>query len=112
MILWIDAQFSPELADWIRDELKLECYSLKDLKLRDAKDYEIFLAAKRFNNVIIITKDKDFVRLSLTHGTPPKILWIRIGNATTEKMKDVFRRKLIQCIESFNEMNSIVELIE
>lgn len=112
MILWVDAQFSPELAAWIRNELKIECYSLKDLKLRNAKDHEIFREAKKNKDTIIITKDKDFVRLSLAHGTPPKILWVRIGNATTEKMKHIFSSKLDECLKIFNESNFIVELRE
>jgi len=36
--------------------------SLKELSLRDAKDIEIFETA-RFANVVIMTKDSDFIDL-------------------------------------------------
>ena len=60
MKIWIDAQLPPTLADWITNTLAIEAFSLKEIGLRDAKDIDIFEAAK-IANVIIITKDSDFV---------------------------------------------------
>ena len=33
---------------------------------------------------MIVTKDEDFHRLSVLRGAPPKVVWLRIGNCTTE----------------------------
>ena len=31
----------------------------------------------------LISKDADFHQMSLVHGAPPKVVWIRLGNCTT-----------------------------
>lgn len=59
-MLIIDAQLSPHLANWIKEQFGIEAYSAKYLGLRDAEDLEIFLEAKRLN-AIVLTKDEDFV---------------------------------------------------
>ena len=30
---------------------------------------------------MIVTKDSDFHELSLVRGAPPKVVWLRVGNA-------------------------------
>jgi predicted nuclease of predicted toxin-antitoxin system len=32
------------------------------------------------NDYIITTKDADFYEMSLIHGQPPKIVWLKLGN--------------------------------
>jgi predicted nuclease of predicted toxin-antitoxin system len=59
MNIWIDAQLPPTLANWISSNFDITATSLKEISLRDAKDIEIFEAAK-FANAIIMTKDSDF----------------------------------------------------
>jgi predicted nuclease of predicted toxin-antitoxin system len=36
------------------------------------------------NNFTIVTQDSDFNDLNAIHGFPPKIIWLRMGNLTTE----------------------------
>ncbi|WP_253274543.1 DUF5615 family PIN-like protein [Nostoc sp. PCC 7107] len=55
MKLWIDAQLPPTLASWVTSSFSIEALSLRDIGLRDAKDIEIFEAA-RIANVIINDK--------------------------------------------------------
>src|SRR6266478_5280301 len=62
MIIWIDAQLSPALANWIETTLGIKASALRDVGLRDATDREIFRAA-RAANAIVLTKDSDFVTL-------------------------------------------------
>ncbi len=38
--------------------------------------------------VVIVSKDEDFHRLSVLHGPPPKVIWVRLGNCSTD---DVIR---------------------
>src|SRR4051812_34313937 len=35
------------------------------------------------NGLAVVSKDADFVRLSERLGPPPKVIWLRIGNAST-----------------------------
>ena len=48
---------------------------MRDLGLREAKDPEIFAAA-RLAEAIVLTKDADFVELVERLGPPPRLLWI------------------------------------
>ena len=71
MNIWIDAQLPPNLANWTSSNFDTTAVSLKQLSLRDAKDTEIFEAAK-FANAIIMTKDSDFIDLVCSLGSPLK----------------------------------------
>lgn len=70
MIVWIDAQLSPYLARWLSSEFGVEARPVRDLGLRDAKDPEIFLAAREAE-AVVLTKDSAFVRLLEQLGPPP-----------------------------------------
>ena len=69
--------------------------SVADIGLRDSTDREIFLAAKR-ENVIVMTKDRDFVRLLAELGPPPKVIWVRIGNGSTAMVEALLRRRIVE----------------
>ena len=101
MILWIDAQLSPDLATWLSSNFKVSAISLRDLGLRDATDHEIFLAARR-EGVTVVTKDSDFVHMLESFGAPPQVLWITCENTSTDNLKKVLKntfprgRKLLE----------------
>ncbi len=88
MIVWLDAQLPPALADWMRAEFGVEAFSLKALGLRDAKDRDIFAAARNAG-VMLISKDSDFVDLVQRHGAPPQLIWLTCGNVTNARLKVV-----------------------
>ncbi len=71
--IWIDAHLSPAIANWIDNTFEVTALALRDIGLRDAEDLEIFEAAKS-QNVILMTKDSDFVDLVQRLDTPPKII--------------------------------------
>jgi predicted nuclease of predicted toxin-antitoxin system len=58
----IDAQLSPAIAPWITQTFGISAVPLRDIRLRDGTDREIFLAARE-QSTIVMTKDADFVRL-------------------------------------------------
>jgi predicted nuclease of predicted toxin-antitoxin system len=72
LILWIDAQLSPQLAAWIAREFGVAAAPVRDLGLRNAKDREIHLAAREAG-ATVMSKDGDFVALQGRLGPPP--LW-------------------------------------
>src|SRR5882672_9614397 len=43
------------------------------------------------NDYLIVTKDADFSDLSLLLGYPPKIIWIRRGNCSTDAIEQLLR---------------------
>ena len=82
MNLWLDAQLPPAIAPWIAAAFGVTVQPLRDIGLRDAKDIDIFHAA-RLTSAVVMTKDADFTELVERLGTPPQVLWIRCGNTTT-----------------------------
>ncbi len=47
MNIRLDAQLSPVMAAWINSEFQASAVAICDLGLRDAKDREIYLAARQ-----------------------------------------------------------------
>jgi predicted nuclease of predicted toxin-antitoxin system len=60
------------------------CCHVSDCKLSDSEDSEIWAYAKQ-NDFVIVTFDSDFYDISIINGHPPKIIWIRTGNLTTNE---------------------------
>ena len=88
MTIWIDAQLSPAIANWINNNFAVQAVAVRDIGLRDAEDVEIFEAAKQAN-VIVMTKDRDFVDLLDRLNAPPKIIWITCGNTSNARLKQI-----------------------
>ena len=61
------------------------CLHVSDCKLSDCEDNEIWDYAKQ-NDFVIVTFDSDFFDISIINGHPPKIIWIRTGNLTTNEI--------------------------
>jgi predicted nuclease of predicted toxin-antitoxin system len=111
LILWVDAQLSPHLAPWLREQFGLEAYSVARLSLRNAKDLEIFQAA-RAANAVVLTKDQDFTFLLETLGPPPQILWISCGNTSNVHLKSLLLQTLPQALKIIARGDALVEIRE
>ncbi|MEP0917394.1 DUF5615 family PIN-like protein [Leptolyngbya sp. DQ-M1] len=109
MRIWIDAQLPPTLANWLNQTFEVEAVSLKELGLRDAKDIEIFEAARN-SETIILTKDSDFVDLVCRLGTPPQILWLTCGNVTNRNLRILLSAALPPALEQLRQGEAIVEI--
>ncbi|MGH7455711.1 MAG: DUF5615 family PIN-like protein, partial [bacterium] len=70
MTLWVDAQISPKIANWIKQNFSIQAIHVRDLGLREAEDPEIFFAARE-KSAVVMTKDDDFLILLDKFGTPP-----------------------------------------
>ncbi|NER51730.1 MAG: hypothetical protein F6J92_34830 [Symploca sp. SIO1A3] len=110
MKFWIDAQLPPNLASWLTETFGVNAVSLKDLGLRDAKDTEIFEAARSAGIVVIITKDSDFVDLVTRLGIPPQILWVTCGNVTNRLLRQIFHRTFSEALILLEAGEAIVEI--
>lgn len=109
MKLWIDAQLPPTLANWLNANFEIEAMSLKELGLRDAKDTEIFEAARQ-SNTVIMTKDSDFIDLVCRLGTPPQILWLTCGNVTNRNLQKLLDLTFVQALTKLKQGENIVEI--
>lgn len=56
---------------------------VREYDLQNGEDKPIWDLAAR-DGFTIVTKDDDFLQLSAVHGAPPKLVLLRIGNASTQ----------------------------
>lgn len=76
-----------------------------------ASDHQVWEFAKE-HDYAIVTKDSDFNDLSTLYGSPPKVIWLRIGNSSTEKIESMLRKQSI-AIHDFiaHAPSSILEIL-
>jgi predicted nuclease of predicted toxin-antitoxin system len=109
MILWLDEQLSPTLADWIARQFKVAVRPVRELGLKGSSDSEIYFAARRAN-AVVMTKDQDFVRLLGAHGPPPKVIWVTCGNTSNDRMKQILAASLPGALVLLDRGESLIEL--
>ena len=61
------------------------------LGLYKVSDEEIWNYA-RDNGFTIVTQDSDFNERSLVYGYPPKVVWLRTGNISTQNVKRLLKQ--------------------
>lgn len=54
------------------------------------EDEALWQYARR-HDFVIVSKDADFFHRSMRFGPPPKVIWIRSGNCTTEIIAQLLR---------------------
>lgn len=72
---------------------------MREIGLRDAEDAVIWDYAAK-HGFAIVTKDADFRQRSFVLGHPPKIVWLRLGNSSTNAIEALIRDRATQ-IEEF-----------
>ena len=111
MKIWLDAQLSPDIADWLTANYELEAAAVRELGLRDAPDEEIFRAARE-SDAVVMTKDADFVILLERHGPPPRILWVTCGNTSNARLREILTHVLPEAIRLLADGEPLVEIRE
>ncbi len=96
MKLLFDQNISFRIVKLIRDRYP-DVAQITQLELSNPTDREIWKFARE-NNYTIVTFDSDFNDLLTLYGLPPKIIWLRLGNTSTQKLADFFihRHDIIQ----------------
>lgn len=108
-MIWLDAHLSPRMARWTQEHLGQKATALRDLGLRDADDTEIFTKARE-QEVIVLTKDKDFAEMVVRLGSPPKVIWLRCGNTAEARLKDLLSAHLSEALEFLESGEDLVEI--
>ena len=102
MKLLVDQNISFRLLPHIRPSFP-EASHVRDLGLMDANDFRIFQYAKANSFDAILTLDEDFHNIQLEHGTPPKIIWLRVGNCSTASLASIVLKNAGQILEFLDE---------
>jgi predicted nuclease of predicted toxin-antitoxin system len=86
-------EWLPKLTDWYPNSAHVDTLGLGTSSDRDVWEYA------RLNDFMIVTKDADFSELSILLGTPPKVIWIRRGNCSTNAIEKLLR-------ENYSDINA------
>lgn len=98
MRLLFDQNLSRNLVVQVRDAFP-ESRHVTALDLDTATDREIWDHARE-HGYVIVSKDSDFRQLAFLYGPPPKVLWLRVGNASTKTVLQVILEH-VEAIEAF-----------
>jgi predicted nuclease of predicted toxin-antitoxin system len=98
------------LAPWLAESFEISAYSARFLGLRDAKDHEIFSAAREAGPVVVMTKDSDFVLLVERLGPPPQVVWITCGNTSNARLRQVLTDRFPKAMELLRRGEPVVEI--
>jgi predicted nuclease of predicted toxin-antitoxin system len=90
--LLFDENLSPRLATALAD-LFPDSQHVRDAGLRGATDHAVWDYAKEYG-FAIVSKDNDFRQLAFVKGAPPKVVWVAVGNAGTDRILRLLRSSL------------------
>ncbi len=91
MKLLFDENLSPKLPSRLSDLFPGSLH-VRDVGMKATIDPIVWDYAKD-NNLMIVSKDSDMHDLSLVFGSPPKVIWLRLGNCATLQVENVLRRE-------------------
>lgn len=98
MKLLFDENLSPKLPRRLSD-LFPNSLHVRDVGMKATIDPIVWNYAKD-NDLIIVSKDADMHDMSLVFGSPPKVIWVRLGNCSTLQVENLLRREF-SAIELF-----------
>ena len=97
MKLLFDQNLSPTLVLLLKDIFEGSIH-VQAIGLGNENDDLVWNYAKK-ENLIIVTKDLDFSERVSSYGFPPKVVWIRRGNCTTNTIESLLRDNYKDIIE-------------
>lgn len=108
--IWTDANISPSIAKWLSEEFDVQAQSFYKLGFQTETDYNIFMQAKE-NDVLFITKDRDYINLLATFKSPPYIILLKSGNISNAALKTKLHIAIPKCFDLIlNHNYHIVEI--
>ncbi len=100
MKLLFDQNLSPRLVNRLAD-LYPASQHVFFIGLDQADDSALWAYANQ-HDFTVVSRDSDFSELSLLRGFPPKVIWIRRGNCSTNQIEEIVRSHN-EDITQFNE---------
>lgn len=93
MKLLFDQNLAHRLVKSLAD-LYPDSVHVQEVGLTTASDKEVWDYAQQ-NGFAIVSKDSDFQQMSVLHGSPPKVIWLRVGNCTIKIIEELLRKHSI-----------------
>ena len=77
----------PAIADFYPESLHVRL-----LGAGGASDDIVWKLAKE-HGCVLVTRDEDFLRLSIVRGAPPKVVWLAVGNCSNLGIVSILRKR-------------------
>ena len=85
MKLLFDQNLSPRLCDHLHD-IWTDSLHVRAIGLAAADDPDVWAYAQQ-HGFTIVSKDGDFSARSFLYGAPPKVIWLAVGNRSTDDIE-------------------------
>lgn len=103
MKLLLDNNLSPKLVNRLAS-LYPDSSHVALLNLDSASDIEVWQHAKQ-DGYCLVTKDSDFNDLLASKGFPPKVIWIRLGNCSTNEIAELLEKQHVAITEFIQDIS-------
>ena len=90
MKLLFDENLSHKLLPLITDSFP-DSQHVRELGLKGRTDEDIWEYAKT-KGFVLVSKDKDFYQRALLYSSPPKFIWLCLGNCTRDDLLNLIRK--------------------
>lgn len=100
MKLLFDENLSPRLVEPLAAEFPGSAHVEKALG-RGPADADVWQHAVS-QGYAIVSKDNDFRQRAFLSGPPPKVIWVAVGNASTQQILELLQSKLAE-VKAFGE---------
>lgn len=100
MTILVDQNISQRTVAQLFTNEGLNWKHVKEVSLSRASDYEIWHFAVTSKIDCIMSADQDLFQILLQKGIPPKLIWLRIGNGSHQRVAELVNHNQ-QIIHSF-----------
>lgn len=110
MKLLLDENVSDRIVQQIADLFPGSTH-IKAIGLKEADDSVVWAWSKQ-HGFTLVSKDTDFHQRAIVFGSPPKFIWLRVGNCPTRLITTLLRSRyevIRQFIESQSESLLVLE---
>ena len=108
MKLLVDNQLPEALATFF-NEHGIEAFHVRQLGLGAAQDADIWRYAKD-NGFGIVSMDEDFQDFATRYGTPPRVVWVRLGNVRRHALLETFSQLLLSLQAELDSGTPVIEI--
>ncbi len=106
--------FDQNLSRWLAQRLA-DIYPgsvhVADIGLDQESDATVWEHARQ-GGFVLVSKDADFVDLVAQRGPPPALVWLRVGNCTTQLVEQLLRVRLVHIVHAIETAGGPIVQIE
>ncbi|MCD6012970.1 MAG: hypothetical protein K0Q79_2832 [Flavipsychrobacter sp.] len=104
----VDAQLPKKLSDLLSQNGLISIHTL-DLPQKNATSDKYLKEKSTNENLILITKDDDFLHSFIVEKKPPRLILIKTGNISNKELLEIFTKGL-KVIISLIEQHPLIEI--